>query len=170
VRRVVGPIRHLVDMGPGLRPQTRMKAPRVTLVEPYAGYAAVLRDAVKPLERFGYRVEEATAQAYAEHPGCAGAVVVLCDMIEHLEKVDGQRLLATLQRTAAAIVFYTPLGFMPQDTDPWGLGGEEWQRHRSGWTPADVPGWWYLVDPDFHGDQGFGAFLAVWRRDGLSGT
>lgn len=164
VRGYLGPIQHLVDIGPGIRPQTRLKAKRVTLVEPYAAYAAKLRDYVQRLERFGYELVEMTAQDYAEQTGFTGAVVVSCDMIEHLDKADGLTLIKTMQQTADAIVLYTPLGFMPQDHDPWGLGGEHWQLHRSGWTPADFPGWCCLVDASFHGDQGMGAFLAVWRR------
>lgn len=161
VRRWLGPIQQIVEIGPGIRPQTRLRAARRTMVEPYAGYA-------EGLERSGYTVVRQTAQAHAETTDLTGAVVLCCDMIEHLDKAEGQRLIGTWQRTAAAIVLYTPLGFMPQDADPWGLGGEYWQKHRSGWTPAEFPDWACLVDTRFHGDQGMGAFLAVWRRSWAS--
>ncbi len=56
------------------------------------------------------------------------------------------RYIATQQ-----VVLYTPYGFVEQTHDEWGLGGEEWQTHRSGWLPKDFPDakiqYYYGEDP-----------------------
>ena len=67
--------------------------------------------------------------------------VVLClDVIEHLKKNEGLRLLGEMERIVRKrIIIYTPIGFKEQNDDAWGLGGEKWQKHRSGWLPRDFP-------------------------------
>jgi len=47
--------------------------------------------------------------------------------------------------------------------DPWGMGGTEWQRHRSGWSPEEFPegdGWTVIACRDFHKVDGYGRPLA----------
>jgi hypothetical protein len=61
--------------------------------------------------------------------------VAALDLIEHLEKADGLRLLDYMERTARKrVVVFTPNGFLPQgeyDNNPW-------QVHKSGWEVAEM--------------------------------
>jgi hypothetical protein len=78
--------------------------------------------------------------------------VVALDLIEHMRRAEGERLLKHLVRVARqqAVVF-TPLGFYRHsyrsgETDRWGMKGGRWQTHRSGWTPDDFGPEWHVVD------------------------
>jgi SAM-dependent methyltransferase len=57
------------------------------------------------------------------------------DVIEHLTKEDGLRLIAAMERIAARkVVFLTPNGFLPQrHTEDADL-----EEHLSGWAPAEM--------------------------------
>ena len=59
---------------------------------------------------------------------------VALDLIEHLPKEDGWRLLDDLERTATRrVVILTPNGFLPQKSKDGDL-----QEHLSGWTPGEL--------------------------------
>ncbi len=59
---------------------------------------------------------------------------VALDVIEHLSKADGWRLLEDLEQLALRrVVILTPNGFLPQS----GRQGDL-QEHLSGWTPAEL--------------------------------
>jgi len=61
--------------------------------------------------------------------------VVVLDVIEHLEKSDGHRLLNLIETIARKrVVVYTPNGFLPQPPET----RNEWQLHRSGWTAPEM--------------------------------
>jgi SAM-dependent methyltransferase len=60
--------------------------------------------------------------------------VVAFDLIEHLEREDGVRLLDAMEEIARMrVVVFTPNGFLRQDGTP----ENPLQRHRSGWTVGD---------------------------------
>lgn len=127
----------VVDVGAGMRPiHWFPNVRRHVCVEPHPPYAKALRAA-------GYvvwenRIQDALENLKALRPD----TVVLLDVIEHMDKVEGQAALVQIQEAATVQVFvYTPLGFVPQEKDVWKMGGDFWQTHRSGWTPEDFPGW-----------------------------
>ena len=142
----------VLDVGAGIRPMAWYKPVRHVCVEPYAPYVEVLRWS-------GFEVLALTARECMALLGMTGeqfGAVYLLDVIEHMEKDEGQRVLALAQQVATAqVVVYTPDGFKEQTSDVWGYGGHEWQTHRSGWTREDFPGW--TVTP--HQD----ALFAVWN-------
>lgn len=167
VRELVGPVGSVLEIGPGIYPQTWLTGSYYLAIEAHDEYADVLRAK-------GVPVLTRTAQAWAARDaGYTTDAVIMSDVLEHLTKEDGDAVIRAAQDRARVIVVMTPLGYLAQDgggeTDAWGMQGQAWQRHRSGWTPADLPGWAVQVDPYFHGREA-GAFVAVWRRDGLSGT
>ena len=86
--------------------------------------------------------------------------VVMFDLIEHLEREDAVELLRRAERVARrVVVLTTPNGFVEQG----GYDGNELQRHRSGWTVADLEREGF----DVHGLNGFKPFrgpLAYPRR------
>jgi glycosyl transferase family 1 len=161
----------VLDIGPGIRPQGFFR-PRVHLcAEPHAEYVDLLRDSLRgePVV-----VLHATGQDVVRLlPDDAVNSVFLLDVIEHMEKDAGAELLAECERVAdTQVVVFTPLGFVRQDyeageADAWGLGGAEWQTHRSGWTPEEFEaGWAILACDDYHrvaegATESFGAFWAI---------
>ena len=143
----------VLDIGAGLRPMPWFKPERHICVEPHGPYA-------DRLEAAGYEVWRLTAPvalklAAAKLPVDA---VYLIDVIEHMTKEEGLEVLRLAHALEPKqIVVFTPKGFLPQEGDAWGLDGGYWQRHRSGWTPADFPGW---AIEEYMGMQ----FFATWTR------
>lgn len=60
--------------------------------------------------------------------------VVGLDLIEHLTKEDGLRLIADMERVARKrVLLFTPNGFLPQESRDGDL-----QEHLSGWTAEEM--------------------------------
>lgn len=73
-------------------------------------------------------------------------LVIGCDIIEHLEKEEGFELLRQCEEIARkAVVSENPRGFVPQDIDILGHGGDHWQTHRSAWEPEEFEKLGYKV-------------------------
>ncbi len=67
--------------------------------------------------------------------------VMALDVIEHLTKQDGLKLLSAMERIAKKrIIIFTPNGFLPQPPD-----GNPWQKHKSGWTVEEMKAHGYTV-------------------------
>lgn len=68
--------------------------------------------------------------------------VLASDVIEHLDKEDGLKLIDAMERIARRkVLIFTPVGFLPQapyENNPW-------QAHRSGWTPEEMAARGYRV-------------------------
>ncbi len=94
--------------------------------------------------------------------------VTLIDVIEHLVKGVALDVLRQVEAIAAKkVIVFTPRGFFQQlDVDHYGLGGESYQRHRSGWEVADFQklGYNIVIFSKFH-DQENKAFLEVYGKD-----
>jgi SAM-dependent methyltransferase len=61
--------------------------------------------------------------------------VIAIDLIEHLEKQDGLRLLAIMERIAKKVVVVsTPNGFLSQNA----YEDNVWQIHKSGWVTEEM--------------------------------
>jgi hypothetical protein len=78
-----------------------------------------------------------------------GAVdlVTLIDVLEHFDQAEALEVLRQVEVVARRrIVLFTPRGVFPQGGhDSFGLGGEEFQRHRSAWEPGDLARLGYRV-------------------------
>ncbi len=105
--------------------------------------------------------------------------VTCFDVIEHLPRKDGERLLDLVEQIAVKeIIFFVPIETLELEaTERWqqhredGLsrhpdGQRELHDHRSRWAPDDFTkrGYITLTLPNFH-FQGFGAFFAAKYRD-----
>jgi 2-polyprenyl-3-methyl-5-hydroxy-6-metoxy-1,4-benzoquinol methylase len=75
-------------------------------------------------------------------------VVTCIEVIEHVKKADGIKLLDELERVGRKIVVSTPNGFMEQGE----LAANPLQKHQSGWTVKDFTSRGYRV-------KGVGAML-----------
>jgi hypothetical protein len=67
---------------------------------------------------------------------------VALDVIEHLVKPDGVKLMKDMEKIAAKkVVFFTPCGFLPQRQ----AANDDLQEHLSGWEPAEMREYGYEV-------------------------
>jgi len=65
-------------------------------------------------------------------------LVLLLDIVEHLEKKESIKLLEMAEKIARiAVIIETPKGYIPQNIDIWEWGGHKYQTHRSGWEPEE---------------------------------
>lgn len=65
-------------------------------------------------------------------------LVLLLDIVEHLEKSDSMELIKKCEEIAkVAVIIETPSGYIPQDIDILGYGGHEYQTHRCSWNNED---------------------------------
>jgi len=156
LRAHVGRVKTLLDVGCGIRPQRIVDAAvhvGVDVYEPYIEKAREQIDVIKHDIRRGLPFSEDEFE-----------IVWLGDIIEHLEKDEGCRLLEEARRVASrGVVVRSPVGFEAQEGDAWGLGGDEWQKHRSGWTPDEFdPEIVWTVPPGVNGSgEWFTSFTAV---------
>jgi SAM-dependent methyltransferase len=129
-----GPIVSVLDVGCGLALKSQFIAAEIRvgldLWRPY-------------LERIDAKVPYVTVNADAMRidelflPNSFDLVLLL-DIIEHLEKPDALRLMEKAETVARkAVVVETPKGFLAQNIDILGLGGDHLQTHRSGWDAEE---------------------------------
>ncbi|CAN2040206.1 Methyltransferase type 11 domain-containing protein [Candidatus Magnetomoraceae bacterium gMMP-15] len=65
-------------------------------------------------------------------------LVLALDIVEHIEKDEALKLLDMAEEIARiAVIVETPKGFVPQNIDIWGHGGDTYQTHRCGWEPEE---------------------------------
>ncbi|MGE5505000.1 MAG: class I SAM-dependent methyltransferase [Actinomycetota bacterium] len=73
-------------------------------------------------------------------------LVLLLDVVEHLDKADSLKLIAMAEEIArVAVIIETPRGYVPQNLDIWGHGGHEFQTHRCGWEVEELEAMGYKV-------------------------
>lgn len=169
----------ILDIGCAFRPQQFVEAKTHICCEPFHEYMDRLLVETAGESKYVYLTADFTAASHL-FPESSVDSIFLTDVIEHIDREVGLQGLERLKKIARKqIVLFTPLGFMDQDpgedgVDPWGMGGMEFQKHRSGWTPDDFPasvGWTVIACKDFHQVDGyerainepFGAFWAIWN-------
>ncbi len=138
----------VLDIGCGIRPQEYIK-PRIHVCcDPFQQYIEHLQDKVKDEKSKQYVFIKAEwSEVINMFPPKSVDTVFLLDVIEHVEKEQGKRLLTVSETIARRqIVIFTPLGFVPQNSpdgkDAWGFDGGKWQEHKSGWLPEDFDDSW----------------------------
>ncbi len=125
----------VLEVGPGIRPFNWYTPEEYVYFEPYEVYHQKMRAA-------GYRGANVGADALVQYGDDSFDAIYALDVIEHMHGRAGFKFIQEALRVASRqVVFYTPLGFMEQHGDAWGLDGDYWQEHRSGWYPSDFPGW-----------------------------
>lgn len=156
VRGRLEPIDVVLDIGSGIMPQDMVHPLVHICCEPYGEYLERLREkSADCFDRTYVLVKATWEEAVRIFPEKSVDTVFLADVIEHLEKEEGARLLRATEGIARRqVAVFTPLGFLPQSCegeDAWGLGGASWQEHRSGWLPEDFGEEWEIrASRDFH--------------------
>jgi hypothetical protein len=179
LREIVPRLQHcqvLLDIGCGINPQEYVRPLVHICCDPFQQYLERLQQRTTYERDRVYVLLRATwSEVVHLFPPKSVDTIFLVDVIEHLEKDEGMKLLAVTEQIARQqVVIFTPLGFMPQHhpngKDAWGLDGAEWQEHRSGWLPEDFGASWDILgSPDFHQtdnlgrklERPFGAFWAI---------
>lgn len=65
-------------------------------------------------------------------------LVIILDVVEHLTKEESLKLIKDCESIARkAVIIETPEGFIYQNIDILGHGGDEYQTHRSGWEVSE---------------------------------
>ena len=94
--------------------------------------------------------------------------VTLIDVIEHFEETDALQVLRQVEAIARRIcIVFTPRGEFPQESfDAYGLGGEQYQQHRSVWDERklEAQGYRCIVLAGFHGPWNE-SFVAAFGTD-----
>lgn len=73
-------------------------------------------------------------------------LVIGLDIIEHLEKDESLDMIKQCEEIARkGVIFETPKGFIPQNIDILGYGGDEFQTHRCGWEVEELEQMGYKV-------------------------
>jgi hypothetical protein len=164
-----------IDLGCGIVPMNYFRPKLHIMVEPWDEYFNILvHRHVDDKSVLPIKCE--ALEFLTQLPDNSVDSVFLLDVIEHLEKDVGYKLLSEIERVCRqqALVF-TPYGFMPQHMEPgeldgWGLGGAKMQEHKSGWLPDDFStGWEFHICDTFHAenfrgdalDDPYGAFFAI---------
>lgn len=155
----IGPVGVVLDLGAGIRPQEVLAARRTVRVDVWRIYRPdVVADLRRPLP---FRDNSCD-------------VAWCSDVIEHLDRPDGEQLLAEMARIARlGTIVRTPYGFFEQEPEDvlWEEDREvrnPHQRHLSGWTPEEllVDGGTALVIPaqPRHSNLWYrNSWFAVWR-------
>lgn len=155
----------ILDIGCGIRPQSFFKPKLHILCEPNDEYDRILQN--RFINQHNFLIAKGSWQETLKLLlDLSVDSIFLLDIIEHLEKEEGRRLLIECERLARKqIVLFTPLGFMSQEyeigqCDGWGLHGAEWQTHKSGWTPSDFDDSWDIFgSKTYHTVNGKGEAL-----------
>lgn len=96
--------------------------------------------------------------------------ITLIDVIEHFEKPMAYSVLSQAEAVAAKkVIIFTPRGFFRQaQVDHYGLGGEKYQEHLSGWEIEEFQALGYnvIVFPQFHNHKNL-AFLRAYGQNGV---
>jgi hypothetical protein len=133
-REVVGSCATLLDIGCGHDSPIKRFAHRLERtvgIDQFEGYLERSRETAIHSE---YRQVDALEIETVFGPRSFDCVVAL-DLIEHLEKPQGFRLLEAMERVARKkVIVFTPSGFLPQGE----YDGNPWQAHRSGWDPQEM--------------------------------
>lgn len=149
LRALSGDCRSVVDVGTGLMGSLELVSCPVKIgVEVHRPYLEHRRvpDAV-PVNASAMELEKLFV------PGAVD-LVTLIDVLEHFAPDEAREVLRQAEAVARRrVVLFTPRGEFPQDGfDAFGLGGEQYQRHRSSWQPEDLValGYRVVVLPGLH--------------------
>ncbi len=139
LRKALSGCKSVLDVGCGASPTMR----QIGVSHPVGveGYKPSI-DQARKLNTHD-EIIEADVRELGRHfqPGEFDACIAL-DVIEHLAKPDGIKLMQDMERVASKkVIFFTPCGFLPQRH----ASNDDLQEHLSGWEPAEMRKYGYDV-------------------------
>jgi hypothetical protein len=143
IRRLARDCESVLDVGTGRMDSLALVPCKVKLGldahRPYLEDGRTVADAV-PINASALDMERIFV------PGAVD-LVTLIDVLEHFTPEDARAVLGQAESVARRrVLLFTPRGEFPQEGfDAFGLGGEEYQRHRSSWEPEDLAAMGYRV-------------------------
>ncbi|MEI6040061.1 MAG: class I SAM-dependent methyltransferase [Candidatus Berkelbacteria bacterium] len=175
------PTNIILDICCGIHPQEYQKALVHICAEPFDQYVDKLQEKIALRDDRQFVIIRAGWEEIVKlMPPKSVDTVYLLDIIEHLPKALGRRLLKKTEQIARKqVITFMPIGFMPEDfpgKDAWGFDGGQRQTHRSGWELKDFDKTWEIyASKKFHHAQDyetskkmFGAFFAVKTMPGAT--
>jgi len=169
IRKKIGSVEVLIDLGSGVRP-SNISTPKVHVnVEKWHPYNLHLS---RRYSNSGLIQVEMDALDFLQiQPNASLDTIIAFDLIEHLPKDLGWKLIQEIQRTTKnTAVIFTPNGFMEQhvdenESDEWGWTGNLLQNHLSGWTKDEFLNWECMISPNYHTANGYegGALVAIYQ-------
>lgn len=162
-------VESILDIGTGIVPhESYVESEFYISCEPYEEYFKVLTSNLSNrLDRIYINRQYDWEKTNEKFNSGSVDTVFLIDVIEHLEKDYGRKLLEeTIQLARRQVVIFTPLSYIEQKEingkDAWGLSGGSWQEHKSVWTPSDFNDEWIcIVCKDYHKTNNIGEVLEV---------
>lgn len=131
----------LLDVGCGSNSQVRAFSKKMEYTAGVDGYAPAIEKSRAAGIHSEYDVLNILEIAN-RFPANSFDCVLASDVIEHLEKSDGLKLMRDMERIARKkVVIFTPNGFLPQGA----YEGNEYQIHRSGWEIDEMQGYGYRI-------------------------
>lgn len=176
IKREIKSASTVLDIGCGIRPQTFITPIVHICAEPFDQYIKKIQEiASTTIDRNYIIIKSYWSDIIKILPEKSVDTIFILDVIEHLEKNEGERLLKETEKIAKKqIIIFTPLGFLPQKSenqkDAWGMDGGDYQEHKSGWLPEDFDNSWKIyVSKEFHFfdnngakyEKPYGAFYAI---------
>jgi hypothetical protein len=160
------PAKIILDIGCGIKPQNLIMSEVHICCEPHYEYVEQLQNEIRTYSCRHLLILNTTWNEVLKlFPPRSVDSIFLLDVIEHLDKEEGKRLLQESEKIVKnQIAIFTPLGFIPMENvegkDAWGLHGGEWQVHKSGWEPKDFDKSWKIIAcKKFHLNDAFGKKL-----------
>jgi len=170
----------IMDIGCGLRPMNFYQPDMHIMVEPCKKYVDILQERFSE-EKNAIILNDYADVALSKMPDNHIDVIFMIDVIEHIEKDIGLKILEEAKRVCRKqVVIFTPLGFMPQEyeehetSDAWGVEGTtSFQVHLSGWEPEEFDSHWkHIVCEAFHladshdreVEKPYGAFWGIYNK------
>jgi len=143
--------------------------PRRVGVEIYEPYLRYVKD-----NEARFYCEDAINWCARQKPGSFD-LVLLIDVIEHLRKREGDRLLEAAKQVARRrVILYTPEGFRKQTPEESASAVQrvygvprmvnEFQKHQSGWTRAELENAEFAISTMMR-KMAKRMLYAVWNRD-----
>lgn len=169
--RLNWPLDVVVDLGAGKRDSPiseqvkKIKCNHLISVEAFEPYLEVLLHAEHNALIHDV-VKAHIIGSYYKIPSCD--LVLMIDVIEHLDKLDALNLIDELKKKTKMIILFTPegdtIGYSNHDM------GNALQEHKSAWLPDELEslGFSVSVYEDFHThvkDYPVSAMWAVWSHD-----
>lgn len=181
VKSKIAPVNTVLDIGCGIRPQNFIMPTVHVCCDAHREYLDTLQSTITAFRNndeeftpneFCTITRENSSEFILLNQDWSSAIekflpksfdtVFLLDIIEHLEKEEGKRLIRETEKLCRRqMVIFTPLGFIEQEheneTDAWGLSGALLQKHLSGWEPNDFDDSWTIyVCGNFHTHDNMG--------------